>query len=84
MFRFLPLIFKQVWRARTRSVLTLVGVATAMFLFCTVDALDEAVTKSLESGWQPFGSPYVVADPEGPVICQAMTSTIGTLGTQGK
>jgi hypothetical protein len=46
--------------------------------------LDESVTKSLESGWQPFGSPYVVNDPEGPVICQAMTSTSGTSGAQAK
>jgi len=42
--------------------------------------LDEAVTKSLQSGWQPFGSPYVVNDKEGLVFCQAMTSTIGPLG----
>jgi hypothetical protein len=42
--------------------------------------LDEAVTKSLQSGWQPFGSPYIVDDPQGPLICQAMTSTIGPLG----
>jgi hypothetical protein len=42
--------------------------------------LDEAVTKSLQSGWQPFGSPYIVTDPEGLIICQAMTSTIGPLG----
>ena len=44
--------------------------------------LDEAVTRSLQSGWQPFGSPYVVNESEGPVICQAMVSTIGSLGTQ--
>jgi hypothetical protein len=42
--------------------------------------LDEAVTKSLQSVWQPFGSPYIVDDPQGPIICQAMTSTIGPLG----
>jgi len=42
--------------------------------------LDEAVTKSLQSGWQPFGSPYTVEDSDGPIICQAMTSTIGPLG----
>jgi hypothetical protein len=47
--------------------------------------LDDAVTKSLQSGWQPFGSPYVVDDPAGPLICQAMVSTIGPLGpTQAK
>jgi hypothetical protein len=38
--------------------------------------LDDTVTKSLQMGWQPFGSPYIVADPQGPVICQAMVSTI--------
>jgi len=42
--------------------------------------LDETVTKSLQSGWQPFGSPYIVDDPQGQIICQAMTSTIGPLG----
>jgi len=42
--------------------------------------LDEAVTKSLQSGWQPFGSPYIVSDSDGQIICQAMTSTIGPLG----
>jgi hypothetical protein len=42
--------------------------------------LDDAVTKSLQSGWQPFCSPYIFSSPEGPVICQAMTSTIGPLG----
>jgi hypothetical protein len=41
---------------------------------------DEAVNKSVQTGWQPFGSPYVVNDPAGPLICQAMTSTIGPLG----
>jgi hypothetical protein len=46
--------------------------------------LDEAVTKSLESGWQLFGDPYVVNDPEGPVICQAMTSTTGAPVAQAK
>jgi hypothetical protein len=47
--------------------------------------LDDAVTKSLQSGWQPFGSPYLMNGPEGFFICQAMTSTIGPLGAlQGK
>lgn len=46
--------------------------------------LDETVTKSLETGWQLFGDPYVVNDPEGPVICQAMTSTIGESGATAK
>ena len=42
--------------------------------------LDDAVTRSLQSGWQPFGSPYIVDDPQGPIICQAMVSTIGPMG----
>jgi hypothetical protein len=42
--------------------------------------LDEAVTKSLQSGWQPFGSPYIINDSDGLTICQAMTSTVGPLG----
>jgi len=47
--------------------------------------LDEAVTKALASGWQPFGSPYIVTDPQGPIICQAMVSTIELIGaTQAK
>jgi hypothetical protein len=47
--------------------------------------LDEAVTKALASGWQPYGSPYIVTDPQGPIICQAMVSTIELIGTaQGK
>jgi hypothetical protein len=47
--------------------------------------LDDAVTKSLGMGWQPFGSPYIVTDPQGPMICQAMVSNIGPMGaTQGK
>lgn len=53
--------------------------------FATHKDVDEAVTKSLQSGWQPFGSPYIMNGPEGFFICQAMTSTIGPLGPlQGK
>jgi hypothetical protein len=47
--------------------------------------LDEAVTKSLASGWQPFGNPYIMDDSQGPIICQAMVSTIAPMGAmQGK
>jgi len=42
---------------------------------------DEAVMKSLQSGWQPFGNPYIVSDLTGPVICQAMVSTEGATGS---
>jgi len=47
--------------------------------------LDDTITKSLGMGWQPWGSPYIVTDPQGPMICQAMVSTIGPMGaTQPK
>jgi putative ABC transport system permease protein len=42
-FRFAPLVFKQVWRHRTRSLLTVLGVATAMFLFCAVEGMQRGV-----------------------------------------
>lgn len=46
--RFLPVVLKQVFRHRTRSLLTMSGVAVAMFLFCGVQALQsgaEAATR---------------------------------------
>ena len=42
--KYLPLIFKQVTRQPARTLLTLLGVATAMFLFITVQALEQGVT----------------------------------------
>ncbi|MBC7833586.1 MAG: ABC transporter permease [Phycisphaerales bacterium] len=41
--KYLPLVAKQVWRHRTRTALTLSGVAVAMFLFCAVQAMQNAV-----------------------------------------
>jgi putative ABC transport system permease protein len=41
--RFVPLVFKQVWRHRTRSLLTVAGVAVAMFLFIVVQTLQRGV-----------------------------------------
>ena len=41
--RFIPLVVKQVWRHRTRSVLTAAGVGVAMFLFVTVQSLQRGV-----------------------------------------
>ncbi len=41
--RFIPLILKQTWRARTRSLLTIAGVAVAMFLFAGVQAMQAGV-----------------------------------------
>jgi putative ABC transport system permease protein len=41
--RFLPLVFKQAWRARTRSLMTIAGVTVAMFLFAAVQAMQAGV-----------------------------------------
>lgn len=41
--RFLPLVLKFVIRQRGRSLLTIGGVATAMFLFCSVQAMQQGV-----------------------------------------
>lgn len=42
--RFVPVVLKQVWRHRTRSLLTVGGVAVAMFLFIAVQALQKGVS----------------------------------------
>ncbi len=47
--KLLPLILKQLLRHKTRSLLTLGGVATAMFLFCTVQALQRGVAEATET-----------------------------------
>lgn len=41
--RMMPLVFKQVWRSRTRSGLTIAGVTVAMFLFSAVQAMQRGV-----------------------------------------
>jgi putative ABC transport system permease protein len=47
--RYIPLILKQVVRQRARSVLTGVGVAVAMFLFVSVQALQRGVAAATEA-----------------------------------
>lgn len=42
--KFIPLIFRQLLRHRVRSLLTLGGVVTAMFLFVTVQAMQRGVS----------------------------------------
>ncbi len=44
MLRFLPYVVRQVTRHRVRSLLTLGGIAIAMFLFTTVQAMHRGVT----------------------------------------
>ncbi len=46
--RHIPYVLKQVIRHRTRSLLTIAGVATAMFLFCTVQAMQSGVKAATE------------------------------------
>ena len=41
--RFIPVVLKQLWRHRTRSLLTVCGVTVAMFLFIAVQALQKGV-----------------------------------------
>ena len=47
--KFAPLVLKQVWRARTRSLLTVAGVTTAMFLFAAVQAMQAGVEAATEA-----------------------------------
>jgi putative ABC transport system permease protein len=44
--RCIPYVLKQVTRHRVRSLLTIVGIAIAMFLFTAVQAMNEGVTKA--------------------------------------
>jgi putative ABC transport system permease protein len=44
--RFFPLVFKYVIRHRARSLLTIVGVAAAMFLFYSVQAMQQGVREA--------------------------------------
>ena len=43
---FIPLILKQATRNRVRSLLTIAGVAIAMFLFTSIQAMQAGVTKA--------------------------------------
>ena len=43
MFKFAPYVFKTVWRYRSRSLLTVSGSATAMFVFCFVGAVQQGM-----------------------------------------
>ena len=47
--KFIPLIWKQVVRHRTRSLLTIAGVATAMFLFTAVQAMQNGVRQATQT-----------------------------------
>src|SRR3954462_11591409 len=47
--RFIPLVLKQVVRHRTRTLLTVAGVATAMFLFSAVQAMQRGVEQATQT-----------------------------------
>jgi putative ABC transport system permease protein len=47
--KFIPLIWRQVVRHRTRTLLTLAGVATAMFLFTAVEAMQSGVRDATQT-----------------------------------
>src|SRR3954463_15718252 len=47
--KFLPLIAKQIIRHRTRTLLTVAGVATSMFLFTAVQAMQAGVRAATET-----------------------------------
>jgi putative ABC transport system permease protein len=47
--KFIPLVWKQVIRHRTRTLLTLAGVATAMFLFTAVQAMQAGVRDATQT-----------------------------------
>src|ERR1041385_2534735 len=47
--RYLPLVWKQIIRHRTRTLLTLAGVAIAMFLFTAVQAMQSGVRDATQT-----------------------------------
>src|SRR5207248_2620182 len=47
--KFVPLVLKQVYRQTTRSLLTICGVATAMFLFCAIESMQEGMRAATEA-----------------------------------
>lgn len=47
--KYIPVVLKQVVRHRTRTLLTVGGVATAMFLFCAVQAMQSGVRAATET-----------------------------------
>src|SRR5688500_17657673 len=47
--KFIPYVVRQVVRHRTRTLLTVAGVSTAMFLFCAVQAMQAGVREATQS-----------------------------------
>ena len=53
LLRFLPYVVRTAWRARTRTVLTIIGAAVAMGLFAFVRTVDEGVQELNRRASQP-------------------------------
>jgi putative ABC transport system permease protein len=47
--KFIPFTLKQIFRRKTRTILTICGVATAMFLFCVIQALQRGMKDAAEA-----------------------------------
>ena len=48
MFRFVPYLFKGLWGHRARTILTLMGAAAALFVFCFVNAVQDGLHRLTE------------------------------------
>ncbi|MEQ1825565.1 MAG: ABC transporter permease [Pirellula sp.] len=45
MFPFAPYLFKSLWRHRARTLLTIIGAAVAIFVFCMVEAVQQGLER---------------------------------------
>jgi putative ABC transport system permease protein len=48
MFRFAPYVFKTMWRHRTRTMLTVSGVAVGLFVFCCIGSAQRGMARLTE------------------------------------
>lgn len=48
MFKFIPYIIRNVWRNKTRTLLTILGVAVAVAIFCALASLESSMKESVE------------------------------------
>lgn len=48
MFRFVPYVFKSLWRHRTRTMLTVSGTTVALFVFCFVGSVQQGLARMTE------------------------------------
>ena len=56
MFKFIPYVFKSLWRHRARTLLTVSGTAVALLVFCFIGAVQQgllALTAGEDAGRTP-------------------------------